>query len=80
MLDDVQFGFRLGHSTTSQLFRITDHVRTVLNRKQIAVMVSLDLEVFDKIRNDGLPLKMKDCGLSPRILKTVRLYLQNRRF
>ncbi|GJQ72232.1 hypothetical protein Trydic_g3323 [Trypoxylus dichotomus] len=44
-------------------------------------MVSLGLEkTFDKIRHEGLLLKMKDCGFPARILKAVRRYLQNRSF
>ncbi|GJQ86981.1 hypothetical protein Trydic_g13322, partial [Trypoxylus dichotomus] len=43
--------------------------------------MSLDLEkAFDKIRYEGLLLKMKDCGFPARISKTVRTYLQNMRF
>ncbi|GJQ66724.1 hypothetical protein Trydic_g4669 [Trypoxylus dichotomus] len=81
LLDDDHLGFRSGHSTASQLFQITDHVTIAFNRKQIAVMVSLDLEMaFDKIRHERLLLKMKGCCFPARILKTVRTYLQNRSF
>ncbi|GJQ75549.1 hypothetical protein Trydic_g17634 [Trypoxylus dichotomus] len=37
LLDKDQFGFRSGHSNTSQLFRITDHVTTAFNRKQTGI-------------------------------------------
>ncbi|GJQ70087.1 hypothetical protein Trydic_g22563 [Trypoxylus dichotomus] len=73
LLDDDQFGFRSGHSTTLQLFRITDHVTTAFNRKQTAIMVSLDLEkALYKIRHEGLLLKIKDYGFPNGILKTIR--------
>ncbi|GJQ74042.1 hypothetical protein Trydic_g19867 [Trypoxylus dichotomus] len=56
------------------------HVTTAFNRNQTVVMVSLDLKkAFDKTHHEGLLLKMKDCGLPAR-MKTVRTYLQNRRF
>ncbi|GJQ68646.1 hypothetical protein Trydic_g17193 [Trypoxylus dichotomus] len=66
LLDNDQFGFRSGHSTTSQFFRITNHVITAFNRRQTAVMVPLNLErAFDKIRHERLQLKLKDCGRRP---------------
>ncbi|GJQ67779.1 hypothetical protein Trydic_g16569 [Trypoxylus dichotomus] len=72
-LDYDQLEFRSGHSTTLQLFRIADHVITAFNKKQTAVMVSLDLKkAFDKIRHKGLLLKMKDCDFPVGILKILR--------
>ncbi|GJQ78628.1 hypothetical protein Trydic_g11734 [Trypoxylus dichotomus] len=60
---------------------MTDLVITAFSKKQIAVMVSLDLEkVFDKFHHEGLLLKMKGCGFLAGILKTVRTYPQNRSF
>ncbi|GJQ88149.1 hypothetical protein Trydic_g13153 [Trypoxylus dichotomus] len=81
LLDDDQLGFRLGHSITSQLFRIIDHATAAFNRKQIGVIVSLDLQkTFDKICHEGLLLKVKNSGFSARILKAIRSYFQTRRF
>ncbi|GJQ83305.1 hypothetical protein Trydic_g8896 [Trypoxylus dichotomus] len=66
-LDDDQSRFISGYSSTSQLFRVTDHVTTAFNRKQITVMVSLDLEkAFDKFCHEGLLLKLKDCVFPAR--------------
>ncbi|GJQ72614.1 hypothetical protein Trydic_g1279 [Trypoxylus dichotomus] len=50
-------------------------------KKKIIVMVSLDLEkAFDKIHHEGLLLKIKYSRFPTKILKTVRIYLYNRRF
>ncbi|KRT86443.1 hypothetical protein AMK59_302 [Oryctes borbonicus] len=80
VMDSDQFGFRSDNSTTLQLYRITELVTTAFNRNQTTVIVSLDLEkVFDKIRHEGLFLKMKETSFPPRLLKTIRSYLKDRR-
>ncbi|GJQ77877.1 hypothetical protein Trydic_g16130 [Trypoxylus dichotomus] len=77
--EDDQFGFGPGHLTALQLYRITDDVATTFNRKQ--TMVSLGLEkAFDKVRDEGFWLKLKEVDFPSRILSMIRSYFKDRRF
>lgn len=54
-----QHAFRFGHSTTTQLVKLTDEIATNLNNKKHTAAIILDVEkAFDRVWHDGLIHKL----------------------
>ena len=60
-IDDRQYGFRQGHSTTQQLFNITNTIASAFNKKETTAAIFLDLSnAFDKIDHRSLIHKLSN--------------------
>ncbi|XP_044316659.1 uncharacterized protein LOC123037898 [Drosophila rhopaloa] len=75
-----QFGFRRGHSTEQQLFRVTQFIQNAFKQKLHCSAVFIDVsEAFDRVWHQGLLLKLAKL-LPYCLLKTLDSYLTNRTF
>ena len=78
-----QHGFRKGHSTTTALCKIDDHIRTDLNRRKPAhrtIMVTLDLRAaFDTVNINKLIERIENLNLHVNIKRWLKNYLHGRR-
>lgn len=80
-IPDHQFGFRSGHSTTHQVKRITNIIRTGFSQGNGTGIVLLDLQcAFDSVWHNGLTLKLFDMGFPTPIIKLIRSFLKDRSF
>ena len=78
---DRQFGFRPGHSCTMQLTRLVTDLTEATNKKQAAVVVSLDIEAaFDKVPHDELLHKLLVTGQPVWLVQLVASYYKGRSF
>lgn len=78
---DEQFGFRSGHSTTQQLQRVVNHIRTSRDNRQTTVMALLDIEkAFDSVWHQGLILKLSNFRFPIYLIKILMAYLSNRSY
>jgi hypothetical protein len=77
-----QHGFRQKYSTTRQLCRITDHIKSTYNlNKSSTGLISLDVEkAFDRVWQAGLIYKMIKYKFPINIVKIVSSFLSNRKF
>ena len=77
-----QSGFRPGDSTTNQLIDLVDEIRHAFDStKSLEVRaIFLDIsKVFDKVWHDGLIFRMRQNGISGRLLKLFQNYVNNRK-
>ena len=77
-----QSGFRPGDSTTNQLLYLVNEIHEAFeDPKSLEVRtVFLDIsKAFDKVWHDGLILKLKQNGISDRLIKLFEIYLHNRK-
>ena len=77
-----QSGFHPGDSTTNQLLYLVNEIHEAFeDPKSLEVRaVFLDIsKAFDKVWHDGLILKLKQNGISGRLLKLFENYLHNRK-
>ena len=75
-------GFRPGDSTTNQLIDLVDAIHQAFDStKSLEVHgVFLDIsKAFDKVWHDGLIFKMRQNGISGKLLKLFQNYLSNRK-
>lgn len=76
-----QFGFRSGKSCTHQLFKITRHVKSLINSRKSVGMLSLDLKAaFDSVWHDGILHKMYIHKFPTYLVKIVKSFLADRTF
>ena len=77
-----QSGFRPGDSTTNQLLYIVNEIHKAFKdpKSLEGCAVFLDIsKAFGKVWHDGLILKLKQNGISGRLLKLFENYLHNRK-
>ena len=77
-----QSGFRPDDSTTNQLIDLVDGIHQADdNTKSLEVRaVFLDIsKAFGKVWHDGLIIKMRQNGISGKLLKLFQNYLSNRK-
>ena len=77
-----QSGFRPGDSCSNQLLFLVNEIHKAFeNPKSLEVRaVFLDIsKAFDKVWHDGLLFKLKQNGVSGKLLKFFESYLQNRK-
>ena len=80
-IDDRQYGFRQGHSTTQQLFNITNTIASAFNKKETTAAIFLDLSnAFDKIDHRSLIHKLYQNGIQKHTTQLIKSYLNNRKF
>ena len=82
LITKIQPGFRPGDSTTNQLIDFVDEIHQAFDStKSLEVRaVFLDIsKAFDKVWHDGLIFKMRQNGISGKLLKLLQNYLSNRK-
>ena len=80
ILDPLQNGFPRHHSTTTALLKMTDDVRSGLDKKIITVALLFDFsKAFDTISPTALLQKLSSVGLSRMTLCWIHSYLLNRK-
>ena len=74
-----QFGFRHGHSTTHQLLRVTNLIRSNKSEDYSTGLALLDIEkAFDSVWHEGLIVKLKNFNFPTYIVRIIQSYLSNR--
>lgn len=81
VLPTAQHGFRSFYSTTSQLHRVTERLRSNLRRKRTTGVLLFDIEkAFDRIWHDGLIYKMIQLRYPKYIIHMICSFIKNRKF
>ena len=81
-LNPNQAGFRKGHSTTDQLFRVTQSIFDAFEQPKHhrAILVLLDFaKAYDRVWRDGLFHKMEKMGIPGCATRWVKALLTDRR-
>lgn len=80
LYDQYQSGFRAGYSTTTALLKVTEDIRSSLDKGQVTVMVLLDFSrAFDTVDCNRLCEKLdKFFGFDSTAISLIRSYLVNR--
>ena len=78
-LSKNQAGFRAGHRTEDQLFRLTQRILDGFQQKHHTTAVFVDLkQAYDRVWRKGLLLKMKDAGIHGKLYSWLKDFLTNR--
>lgn len=81
VLQDEQFGFKPGHSTSQALCAITEAITAGFNVQQKTGLVTLDAEkAFDKTWHPAIIAKLSRIPSLKKFVHTINSYLQNRTF
>jgi len=74
-----QAGFRAGHSTTDQLFRLFSRIKSTLSSHSATAIASLDIvAAFDKVWHGGLLVKLFRAGVQGRMWRWIKAFLSDR--
>ena len=74
-----QAGFRAGHRTTDQLFRMSQRILDGFQRKQHTTAVFVDLkQAYDRVWRKGLLLKMRTAGINGNLYQWIKQFLTDR--
>lgn len=77
----VQFGFRQEHSTSHQILRVSNHIKTQKAIKKSTGMVLFDIEkAFDSVWHDGLVFKLHKFKFPVYLCKLVQAFCRGRQF
>ena len=82
LISKNQFGFRPGDSTTNQLIDLVNDIHRAFDSTRSLEVRAIFLDIskaFDKVWHDGLIFKMRQNGVSGRLLKLFQNYLNNRK-
>ena len=77
-----QSGFQPGDSTTNQLIDLVDEIHQAFDSTKLLEVRAVFLDIskaFDKVWHDGLIFKMRQNGISSKLLKHFQNYLSNRK-
>lgn len=79
---EEQHAFRHGHSTTTQLVKLTDDLVTKFNNKNHTAAIFLDMEkAFDRVWHHGLIHKLHTMSNTPtHLVKIIQSFLSERKF
>ena len=79
LINDQQFGFRKGRSTTHAITQLVNHVSHSLNRKSYTVALFMVFKKsFDCLQYPKLLTKLEALGLDVGVIRWVADYLTNR--
>ena len=79
VLQDEQFGFRKGHSTSAALNYSVRQIEEALNKKKHVLGIFIDLsKAFDTIDHQILLQKLENYGIRGNALNLLSSYLSNR--
>jgi len=74
-----QAGFRAGHSTTDQLFRLFSRIKSTLSSHSATAIAFLDIvAAFDKVWHGGLLVKLFRAGVQGRMWRWIKAFLSDR--
>ena len=80
LISPNQSGFRPGDSTINQLLAITTEIYNSFENRQETRAAFLDIsKAFDKVWHSGLIFKLKQNGISGKLLMMLENYLSNRK-
>ena len=82
LISKNQSGFRPGDSTTNQLIDLVNDIHRAFDSTKSLEVRAIFLDIskaFDKVWHDGLIFKMRQNGVSGRLLKLFQNYLNNRK-
>lgn len=80
VLNSFQSGFRKNHSTETALIRVTDDIRSAMDRGQCTILALFDFsKAFDTVNHSILIEKLKIIGFSANALSWMGSYLSGRR-
>lgn len=81
IINSSQFGFRSEHSTTHQILRVINHIKTNKTERKSTGLVLFDIEkAFDSVWHDGLIFKMTKFGFPTYITKIIQAFCSNRSY
>lgn len=81
ILNNEQFGFRAGCSTTHQVKRIDNMVKHQFRFKKSTGLVLLDIEkAFDSVWHNGLVYKLSKNGFPLYLIRAIQSFIFNRSF
>lgn len=80
LLNDVQSGFRKGHSTETALLKVHDDIARTIDKKGIAVLLLIDFaKAFDRVSHVKLLKKLSyKFGFSRSVASLIKSYLCDR--
>ena len=82
LITKTQSGFRPGDSTSNQLLYLVNEIHEAFEDPKYLEVRAVFLDIskaFDKVWHDGLIFKLKQSGISGRLLSLLENYLQNRK-
>ena len=78
-LDSLQAGYRRHSSTETALLKLTEDIRTAMDKKQVTLLLLFDFsKAFDTISPARLLEQMRCLGFSSAVLRWTRAYLSGR--
>lgn len=80
LLNPFQSGFRVGHSTTTALLKVTEDIRAAMEKSQVTVLVLIDFSnAFNVVDHDLLLATLNHLNFSTPAIKWFSSYLSGRR-
>lgn len=80
LLNELQSGFRPGHSTVTALIKVTDDIRFGMSQQKVTLLTLLDFSnAFNTVDFDVLLALLKSLNLSSSATEWLRSYLTGRR-
>ena len=80
ILNNKQFGFRKGHSTSDALMELSDDLQTLSDKGLFSCSIYVDLKkAFDTVNHDILLAKLYHYGIRGNFHKLLRSYFSNRK-
>ena len=78
-LNELQYGFQRGKSTTSQLLHVLHNIHKMLEKRCQVDTIYLDFaKAFDKVSHDLLLVKLHNFGIKGNLLRWFKNYLSGR--
>ena len=79
LMNDLQYGFRKGRSTTCAVLHLIQNILNALQKKEHTLVIFLDLmKAFDCVHHSILLTKLERYGFRGKFLEIMASYLSNR--